>query len=432
MGRTLIHSAVIVTAKEDSWIPEGYLIVEGNRIAEVGTGAYQGATEGFDRVIDAKGKLAMPGLINTHGHAAMTLLRGYADDLPLQTWLEERCWPIEAKMTDEDIYWGTQLAILEMLKGGTTTFTDMYFSMEHVAKATEASGIRACLSRGIIGFPPDGEKKLAEAIAFSKEYHGKANNRITVTFGPHAPYTCPPEFLKRVVAASEELNLPIQIHLSETAREVEECVAQHGMSPIKLMEELGVFTRPTLAAHCVHLSDEDIEIMAKHDVRVAHNPDSNLKLGSGVAPVLKMLEKGLTVGLGTDGAASNNNLDMFEEMRMAAMLHKGVNQDAIAVSAFKALEMATTDGARALFLEDTLGTLQQGALADLLLVDIDQPHFYPRHNMIAHLVYSAGSRDVTHVFVDGELVVEDRKVLTMDEQQIYAEVQRVCERLFAE
>ncbi|ARU62915.1 N-ethylammeline chlorohydrolase [Tumebacillus avium] len=432
MGRTLIHSAVIVTALEDSWIPEGYLIVEGNRIAEVGTGAYQGATEGFDRVIDAKGKLAMPGLINTHGHAAMTLLRGYADDLPLQTWLEERCWPIEAKMTDEDIYWGTQLAILEMLKGGTTTFTDMYFSMDRVAQAAEASGIRACLSRGIIGFPPDGEKKLAEAVSFSKEYHGKANNRITVTFGPHAPYTCPPEFLKRVVAASEELNLPIQIHLSETAREVEECVAQHGMSPIKLMEELGVFTRPTLAAHCVHLSDEDIEIMAKHDVRVAHNPDSNLKLGSGVAPVLKMLDKGLTVGLGTDGAASNNNLDMFEEMRMAAMLHKGVNQDAIAVSAFKALEMATTDGARALFLEDTLGTLQQGALADVLLVDIDQPHFYPRHNMIAHLVYSAGSRDVTHVFVDGELVVEDRKVLTMDEQQIYAEVQRVCDRLFAE
>ncbi|ASS75279.1 N-ethylammeline chlorohydrolase [Tumebacillus algifaecis] len=432
MGRTLIHGAVIVTALEDASIPNGYLIIEGNRLAEVGSGEYTGTTEGFDRVIDAKGKLAMPGLINTHGHAAMTLLRGYADDLPLQTWLEDRCWPIEAKMTDEDIYWGTQLAILEMLKGGTTTFTDMYFSMDRVAEAAKESGIRACLSRGIIGFPPDGEKKLAEAISFSKEYHGQANNRITVTFGPHAPYTCPPDFMKKVVSASEELNLPIQIHLSETAREVAECVEQHGVSPIKLMEELGVFNRPTLAAHCVHLSDEDIEIMAKYDVRVAHNPDSNLKLGSGIAPVLKMLEKGLTVGLGTDGAASNNNLDMFEEMRMAAMLHKGVNQDAIAVSAFKALEMATTDGARALFLEESLGTLQAGALADVLLLDIEQPHFYPRHNMIAHLVYSAGSRDVTHVFVDGELVVEDRKVLTMDEQQIYAEVQRVCERLYAE
>jgi 5-methylthioadenosine/S-adenosylhomocysteine deaminase len=432
MGRTLIHGAVIVTATEDSWIPEGYLILDGNRIAEVGTGAYSGSTDGFDRVLDAKGKLAMPGLVNTHGHAAMTLLRGYADDLPLQTWLQERCWPIEAKMTADDIYWGTQLAILEMLKGGTTTFTDMYFEMDRVAEAAEEAGIRAVLSRGIIGFPPNGDLKREQAIEFNKKWHGAANNRITVTFGPHAPYTCPPDFLKTVIAAAEEQNLPIQIHLSETAYEVEECLKQHGVTPIKLMEQLGVFSRPTLAAHCVHLTDEDIEIMAKYDVRVAHNPDSNLKLGSGVAPVLKMLDKGITVGLGTDGAASNNNLDMFEEMRMAAMLHKGVNQDAIAVTAFKALQMATKDGARALFLEDKLGTLQEGALADLILIDIDQPHFYPRHNMIAHLVYSAGSRDVTHVFVDGKLVVEDRKVLTMDEQKIYAEVQRVCERLFAE
>ncbi|MFD2168618.1 amidohydrolase [Tumebacillus lipolyticus] len=432
MARTLIHGAVIVTATEDAWIPEGYLIVEGNRIQEVGTGAYQGSQESFDRVIDAKGKLAMPGLINTHGHAAMTLLRGYADDLPLQTWLEERCWPVEDKMTADDIFWGTQLAILEMLKGGTTTFTDMYFEMDGVAQAAKDSGIRAVLSRGLIGFPPKGEASRAQAIEFNEKWHGAANNRITVTFGPHAPYTCPPDYLKTVVAVSEELNLPIQIHLSETAREVSECIEQHGMTPIKLMEELGVFSRPTLAAHCVHLTDEDIEILAKYDVRVAHNPDSNLKLGSGVAPVTKMLEKGVTVGLGTDGAASNNNLDMFEEMRMAAMLHKGVNQDAIAVNAFKALEMATTDGARALFLEESLGTLQAGALADLLLLDIDQPHFYPRHNMIAHLVYSAGSRDVTHVLIDGELVVEDRKVLTMDEQKIYAEIERVCARLFAE
>jgi 5-methylthioadenosine/S-adenosylhomocysteine deaminase len=432
MGRILIHGAAIVPVVEEAYLKEGYLIVEGNRIAEVGEGAYAGATEGFDRVIDAKGKLAMPGLINTHGHAAMTLLRGYADDLPLQEWLQDRCWPIEDKMTPEDIYWGTQLAILEMLKGGTTTFTDMYFEMDGVAKAAEASGIRAVLSRGLIGFPPKGEASKAQSVEFNKKWHKAANGRITTMFGPHAPYTCPPEYLQSVVELSKEMELPIQIHLSETAFEVEECKKQHdGKTPIELMESLGVFTRPVIAAHCVHLTDEDISIMAKNDVRVAHNPDSNLKLGSGVAPVLKMLDAGLTVGLGTDGAASNNNLDMFEEMRAAAMLHKGVHQDSIAVSGYKALEMATKDGAKALFLEEKLGTLQEGALADIILLDIEQPHFYPRHNLIAHLAYSAGSRDVTHVIVDGELVVEDRKVLTMDEKKIYSEIERVCERLFS-
>ncbi|MCX7568705.1 amidohydrolase [Tumebacillus sp. DT12] len=431
MGRILINGAVVVPVTEETYIKEGYLIIEGQRISEIGEGLYTGSTEGFDRVIDGKGKLAMPGLINTHGHAAMTLLRGYADDLPLQQWLEERCWPIEDKMTADDIYWGTQLAILEMLKGGTTTFTDMYFEMDGVASATQDAGIRGVLSRGLIGFPPKGEASKAQAIEFNQKWHKQADGRITVMFGPHAPYTCPPDYLKSVVEESKKYDLPIQIHLSETAFEVQQCKEQHGMSPIQLMEELGVFTRPTLAAHCVHLSDEDIAIMAKYDVRVAHNPDSNLKLGSGVAPAKKMLDAGLTVGLGTDGAASNNNLDMFEELRMAAMLHKGVHQDSIAISGYKALEMATKDGAKALFLEDKLGTLQAGALADVILLDIDQPHFHPRHNMIAHIAYSASSHDVTHVIVNGELVVENRNVLTMDEKKIYAEIERVCARLFA-
>ncbi|MGZ4111873.1 MAG: amidohydrolase [Tumebacillaceae bacterium] len=426
MGRTLIHGATIVPVVEESYIQEGYLIIEDSRIAEVGEGAYTGSHEGFERVIDAKGKLAMPGLINTHGHAAMTLMRGYADDLPLMEWLQTRCWPIEDKMIPEDIYWGAQLAILEMLKGGTTTFTDMYYFMDKVGEAARDAGIRAVLSRGLVGIPG----KIEEAMEFNKEWHNAADGRITVMFGPHAPYTCPPEYLKEVVRISEENNLPLQIHLSETAFEVQECIKNHGMSPIKLMEELGVFSRPTIGAHCVHLSDEDIAIMAKYDVRVAHNPDSNLKLGSGVAPVLKMLEAGLTVGLGTDGAASNNNLDMFEEMRMAAMLHKGVNQDPIAVNAYKALEMATKNGARALFLEENLGTLQQGALADVILLDINQPQYFPRHNMIAHLAYSSSAHDVTDVFVNGQLVVENRKVLTMDEEQIYREVERCCARLF--
>jgi 5-methylthioadenosine/S-adenosylhomocysteine deaminase len=427
---TLIKNARILPMTEETWFDEGYILIKGNRILEVGEGEYQGMAS-FDKVMDASGKVVMPGLINTHGHAAMVLLRGYADDLPLMEWLQTKCWPIEDKMTEEDIYWGTKLAILEMLKSGTTTFTDMYFEMDGVARAVEESGIRAVLSRGMIGFPPKAEQALTQSREFARKWHRAADGRITVLLGPHAPYTCPPDYLKQVVSLSEELDLPIQIHLSETAGEVEQSIKDHGVSPIKLMEQVGLFNRPTLAAHCVHVSDEDIEIMSKYNVHVAHNPDSNLKLGSGVAPLLKMLEKGLTVGLGTDGAASNNNLDMFEEMRHAAMIHKGVNLDPIAVNAYKALEMATTDGAKTLFLEEKLGTLQPGALADLIFLDYNRPYYHPRHNLIAHLVYAGQSGDVTDVMIDGEMIVENRRVLTMDEERIYEEAANTCNRLFA-
>ncbi|KEO84317.1 amidohydrolase [Tumebacillus flagellatus] len=434
MARTLIHGGVVIPVVDDSYHKEGYIIIEDQRIAEVGAGAYTGSLDGFDTVIDAKGKLAMPGLINTHGHASMTLLRGYADDLPLQQWLEERCWPIEAKMTDEDIYWGAQLAILEMLKGGTTTFTDMFYFMDRVAQATEESGIRAVLSRGMVGFDPENGVKLKDqAVQFVKDWHGKADGRVNVMFGPHAEYTCPKDYLAEAANVAAENKRPVQIHLCETVKEVQDCIERYGKSPVALLEEVGMFNNPTLVAHAVHVTDEDIAILKKHNVTIAHNPDSNLKLGSGVAPVLKFLEAGLTVGLGTDGAASNNNLDMFEEMRMAAMLHKGVNLDPVAVNAFQAVQMATNGGAKALFLEDTLGTLQAGALADIILLDIEQPQYYPhRHNMIAHLAYASNSRDVTDVFVNGKQLVKDRRVLTLDEKKIYAEIERICERLYAE
>lgn len=431
VNRTLIKNARILTVTEESWIENGYIVIHNNRIHKVGIGEYSGS-EAFTKTIDAAGKLVMPGLVNTHGHAAMVLLRGYADDLPLMEWLEKKCWPIEDKMTEEDIYWGTQLAILEMLKTGTTCFTDMYFQMDGVARSVEQSGIRAVLSRGMIGFPPKGEQAIKESREFVKKWHGAANGRITTLLGPHAPYTCPPDYLKQVVALSEELNLPIQIHLSETAGEVELSIKEHGVTPIRLMEQVGLFDRPTLAAHCVHVTDEDIEIMARYDVHVAHNPDSNLKLGSGVAPALKMLNKGLVVGLGTDGAASNNNLDMFEEMRQAAMVHKGVQLDPIAITAYKALEMATKDGAKALFLDEKHGTLQSGALADLIFIDYDRPYYHPRHNLLAHIVYAGQSGDVTDVMVDGQMVIQNGCAVFMDEERIYQEVERVCKRLFAD
>lgn len=430
MADLLIKNATILTLTEESRIDGGYIVIRDNRIREIGHGQYTG-TDPVNREIDASGKVVMPGLINTHGHAAMTLLRGYADDLPLMEWLETKCWPVEDKLTADDVYWGAQLAILEMLKTGTTCFTDMYYFMDKVAEAAEQSGIRAVLSRGMIGFPPKDQIMLKESREFVQKWHGAANGRITTMLGPHAPYTCPPDYLKKVVALAEELDRPLQIHLSETAGEVERCLQEHGCTPIRLMEKTGVFSRPTLAAHCVHVTDEDIDIMARYNVRVAHNPDSNLKLGSGVAPVVKMIEKGLIVGLGTDGAASNNNLDMFEEMRQAAMIHKGVGMDPVAISAYKALQMATRDGARALFLEETLGTLQPGALADLILIDFNRPHYYPRHNVVSHIVYAGQSGDVTDVIIDGKLVVENRRVLTLDEERIYREVESVCARIFA-
>ncbi|WP_018133293.1 amidohydrolase [Effusibacillus pohliae] len=431
MANTIaIKNATILTMTEESWIERGYVVIEGNRIRAVGQGDFQPG-QPVGREIDAAGKVLLPGLVNTHGHAAMVLLRGYADDLPLMEWLETKCWPIEDRMTADDVYWGAQLAILEMLKSGTTCFTDMYYFMDEVARAAADSGIRAVLSRGMVGFPPKDEILLQESREFVKKWHGAANGRITTLLGPHAPYTCPPDYLKKVISLSEELDQPLQIHLSETAGEVERCMAEHGCTPIQLMEKLGLFERPTLAAHCVHVTDEDIEIMARRGVHVAHNPDSNLKLGSGIAPVVKMLAKGITVGLGTDGAASNNNLDMFEEMRQAAMIHKGAGLDPVAVPAYKALQMATNGGAKAVFLEDTLGTIQPGALADLILVDFDRPYYYPRHNVISHLVYAGQSGDVTDVIIDGQVVVENGRVLTLDEERIYREVERVCKRLFA-
>lgn len=429
--RMLIHNARILPLLDATWIEKGYLIIEGNRISRVAEGEAPADTASFDRVIDASGKLVMPGLINTHTHAAMTLLRSYADDLPLMEWLEKRCWPVEDKMTAEDIYWGTQLALLEMIRSGTTCFADMYFQMQEVARAVEESGMRAVLCRGMIGFPPKGEVSLQESRQFIQAWHGQAEGRITTMLGPHAPYTCPPDFLQKVVEVSAELSLPIHIHLSETAGEVQQCQDQTGMTPIAFMESLGLFSRPVLAAHCVHVNEEDLAIMAERDVHVAHNPNSNLKLASGIAPVPAMLQKGITVGLGTDGAASNNNLDMFEEMRLAALIHKGVHMDPQAVPAFHALAMATKNGAKALFLEETLGTLQAGALADLIMIDYDKPHYHPRHNPLAHVVYAGQAGDVSDVIINGRMVMEKGQVLTLDEERIYHEVRQVCARLFA-
>ncbi|MCU6795780.1 MULTISPECIES: amidohydrolase [Paenibacillus] len=429
MTKTIITNGVFLTLNEQKPIIQGYMTIENNLITYIGEDLPQ-PLELYDERIDGSKKLFMPGLVNTHNHAAMSLLRGYGDDLALQVWLQEKMWPMEGQFTAHDVRSGTLLSILEMLKGGTTTFVDMYDHMNEVAKAVEESGMRAVLTRGVIGLcPPDVQTaKLVEARQFALDWHGKAGGRITTMMSPHAPYTCPPDYIERIVAVAHELQLPIHTHMSETAREVQENVEQYGARPVAHLAKLGLFSRPAIVAHAVHLTDEEIDVLAQYDVRVSHNPGSNLKLASGVARVPELLRKGIKVSLGTDGPASNNNLDMFEEMRLAALIHKGVSGDPVAVPAEAAIRMGTLDGAKSIWLED-VGALQPGMKADFIALDIDQPHFFPKTNFVSHVIYSASAKDVSDVWIDGQRIVKDGVCLTLDEEKILYDAQSCFERL---
>jgi len=433
MTKIIIKNATILpmTGRQDL-IEKGEIAVQDGRIIHIGPVGTMAEGWQADQIIDASGQLAMPGLINCHTHAAMTLLRSYADDLPLMEWLSEKIWPIEDNLTGEDIYWGTLLSIIEMIKSGTTTFLDMYFFMDQVAKAVVESGIRAVLSRGMIGLNPNAETALSESRDLVRQFDGKANGRLAVILGPHAPYTCPPEYLQKVIALADQLGVGIHIHVAETKAEIEGIAKDYGKTPTRHLADLGLFDgRRVIAAHCVHMTREDLEIFRDKKVGVAHNPESNMKLASGIAPVPKMLEMGITVGLGTDGASSNNNLDLLQEMRSAALLHKVNSGDPTVLPAYQALEMATVNGAGVLGLEKEIGVLQEGYKADLILIDLEQPHLYPRHDVVANVVYAAQAADVRTVIIDGQVVMQDRKLLTLDESKVLAEAQRCTDALLA-
>lgn len=423
-----IKNGLYLTMDAERLYATGDLLIEDDRIVQVGGEA--GEDWQADEVVDGRGKLFMPGLVNTHGHTPMSLLRGYADDLALQVWLADYMWPMEAKYTEEDIRYGSLLSIVEMLKGGTTTFVDMYDHMEVIAQCVDEAGIRARLTRGVIGLCSEEERrlKLERAVRFAKEWNGRANGRITTMLAPHAPYTCPPDYIEQFVQASHELGLPIHTHMSETVQEVEQNVRDYGVRPVEHLRRLGVFDRPCLLAHAVHLNDEEIEILRRYDVRVSHNPGSNLKLASGIARVPDLLKAGVKVSLGTDSSASNNNLDMFEEIRLAALIHKGVSRDPTVVPAFAALRMGTIDGAVSIWLDD-VGMLAPGYKADIIAIDIDQPHFVPHTDLVSHLVYSASQQDVTDVWVDGKRLVNNRVCTTLDEERIRHEAARCFARL---
>lgn len=384
-------------------------------------------------VINGKGKLLMPGLINGHSHVPMTLLRNYADDLDLQTWLFNHIFPIEAKLTGDDIYWGAILGIMEMLSTGTTCFVDMYDHMNDLANAVESSGIRAHLSRGMTN-PDEGpdfsnHQGLKESIDFYKQWNGAADGRITAAFAPHAIYTCSTAFIKEIIRQANLLGAPIHVHLDETRSEHEDCLKKHGKTPTKYLYDLGLFDLKTIAAHCVWIDDEDINLLKEKDVTIAHNPTSNLKLASGIAPIIKAKDKGVNVILGTDGASSNNNLNMFEEINLAALIHKGVNHNPRLLRASESLSMATSNGAIALGVNN-IGTIKEGAKADLILIDMDKPHLIPVHNIISSLAYSVQGADVYLTMVNGRVLYENGEYKTIDKEQVKYNIEKCFKRLF--
>ncbi|WP_123040761.1 amidohydrolase [Cohnella candidum] len=432
MKRWLITNGYFATMDDTRPLFKGWMAVEGSRIADMGEGEAPAEwLEAAAETVDGQDLLFLPGLVNTHGHAAMSLLRGYADDLALQDWLQNHMWPMEAKFTGDDVYWGSALAAAEMIKTGTTTFLDMYDHMHRVGEVVDQSGLRAVLTRGMIGMVPEDvqKAKLQDAVTFAREWHGAADGRITVMMCPHAPYTCPPDFIVKVVEAAHELNLSLHTHMSETRFEVEQNVRDYGVRPPEHLDRLGFFSRPALVAHAVHLTDEEIALLAERNVAVSHNPVSNLKLASGVARVPELLAAGVTVGLGTDSVASNNNLDLFEEIRLAALLHKGVTGDPTVIPAAEALRLGTTYGARALGLEGQTGILKPGMKADFIAVSTAQTHFVPRTDLISHLVYAASGSDVKHVWADGRQLLRGGELLTLDEERIRYEAQACFERL---
>lgn len=425
--RLLIRGVAVIPRPESGVIPKADVVIEGRRFSAVVVD--EEVPGPFDKIVEGEGKILIPGLVNTHTHLAMTLFRGLAQDRPLLDWLEKEVWPREKNLTGEVVYWFSLLGLVEMIRSGTTAFADMYFFMEEVAEAVEKAGVRALLSYGIIAPSPERiEPELKKAEAFAREWDGKAEGRIRAALSPHAPYTCGPEVWRRCVSLARELKIPIHTHLAETKEEVEQFRAQTGRSPVEWLEELGVLGVPVLAAHCVHVSEKDMEILAAHGVSVAHCPTSNLKLACGIAPVAEMLKSGVNVGLGTDGVGSAGDLNMMEEMRLAALLAKIRTGNPQALPAPEALGMATWRGAIALGWGKDLGTIEPGRRADGVMIRVDRVHLVPNYDPVANLVYAAQGSDVDSVFVDGRFLLLEGKLQLLDEEEIIGRCRKLAEK----
>ncbi|MGB5986702.1 MAG: amidohydrolase, partial [Desulfobacterales bacterium] len=362
---------------------------------------------------------------------AMTLFRGLADDLPLMTWLQDHIFPAEAGLDADQVYWGALLACAEMIRSGTTCFCDMYLFTQAVAKAVEAAGLRAVVGEVLFDFPSPNYGPIEQGFAYTEDLvrTWRDNPLISIAVEPHSPYLCAPELLTRAAALAEEQGLCLVIHLSETQSEVAQIEAKTGHTPVGHLADLGVLGPNLIAPHCVVLTDTDRQLLARHGVKVAHNPHSNMKLASGVAPVPELLAAGVCVGLGTDGCASNNNLDMFAEMDVTAKLHKVQSLDPTVMDAATTLKLATGNGASALGLNEAIGSLSVGKRADIIIIDSAQPHLTPMYNPVSHLVYAAGGHDVTTTIVNGRVLMADRRLTTLDEIEVMARVNEFARRI---
>ena len=419
-----IKNATILTMDDSRLVMEdANLYIKGKEIYGLGE-----ELEGFeaDKVIDARGKLVMPGLINAHTHIAMSIFRNYGNDVSLESWLNDYIWPAESGLKAEDVRIGSLLSIAEMIETGTTTFVDMYYFMDEVAKASKEMGIRAVLTRGMTNPPREileGEKD------FYKKWHMTEDGRLMMMLAAHAVYTNDRDHLLEIGKLCDKLDLGLHIHLNESQTEIQNSVKDNGMPPLEYADSLGLLNNKTLAAHCVWLTDKERQIAHDRGVNMVHNPSSNMKLASGFMRVQELLDQGINVCLGTDGPASNNTLDMFDEMRLASLIAKGYNLDPENLSALTVLKMATVNGAKAIGLADKLGKIKEGYLADLILVDFDNIRHIPSNDLIASLVYSTNGLDVDTTIVNGEIIYENKKHLNIDIDQLKKDIARSAERL---
>ena len=429
----LVLGGTVLTLEPGSEpVPGAAVAISGGRIAAVGPAEELLEMAPAGEVLDAGGCLVLPGLVNTHSHLPMTLLRGLADDLPLRTWLEEHIWPAEREHVNrETVRIGTELAAAELLLNGVTTVADMYFFDDEVGAVLARVGMRGVVAEGLIDFPTPRCATVDEMLEKQRELAEAFRDHplITPAISPHSPYTVSAANLVREAELAEELDVPLHIHLAETRWEVEKLLEEKGASPVAYLAELGVLSERTVAAHCVHLSEEDIEILAQEGVGVSHNPVSNLKLASGIAPVPRMLAAGVKLSIGTDGTASNNRLDVLRDVQLAALLHKGVSGDPTVLPARTALELATIGGARVLGLEDRVGTLSEGKEADLVCIALEGPNAVPLYDPESHLIYAARSADVRHVLVRGRVLVRDRELETIDLERVRAQAAEVTRQI---
>ena len=408
----------LITTINSGVINHGFIAINDDRILDFGrieNCRYHGET-----VIEAKGMVAIPGLINLHTHSPMTLLRGVVEDLPLDKWLREVVWPIEANLKPEDVYWGAKLACIEMLKSGVTCFNDMYFYMDMVARAVEETGIRAVLSHGIIGIgkPDVGLRDLEEGLRFALENRGRGNGRVLTALGPHAEYTVQLELLAKIAEYSERYSLPVHFHYAESKRLLEDTWRGIGENPLRKYDEINLLNNRLILVHCIYLELEDMDLLARRKVSIAYNPVSNAKLAQGIARVKEMAKHGVNVGIGTDGPASNNTLDLLRDLRFASIIQKAKYLDSTALSSLETLKMATVNGAKALGIDNDVGDIEKGKKADIILLDLKSPYLHPIHNIYSTIVYSACGLNVDTVIIDGKILVKNRKCIHIDEGEI--------------